>query len=62
MNNVETLKYFNLKFLKKYLLMVREASFTNMLEAGPYLYMGKERIEHEFKYKTLIMKTRLKKC
>jgi hypothetical protein len=50
MNNIEIFKYFNMKFLKKYLLMIREASFTNMLSAGPYLYMGRERIEHEFKY------------
>jgi len=33
--------------------MVRDASFTNMLDAAPYLYMGRERIEHEFKYKDI---------
>lgn len=51
--NYDIFKYFNMKFLKKYLLMIREASFTNMLSAGPYLYMGRERIEHEFKYKDI---------
>jgi hypothetical protein len=33
--------------------MIRESSITNMLSAAPYLYMGRERIEHEFKYKDI---------
>ena len=33
--------------------MIRDASFTNMYGAGQYLYMGRERIEHEFKYKDI---------
>ena len=33
--------------------MIRESSITNMLAAAPYLYMGRERIEHEFKYKEI---------
>jgi hypothetical protein len=53
MDNIDVFKYFNMKFLKKYLLMIREASFTNMYGASPYLYMGRERIEHEFKYKDI---------
>jgi hypothetical protein len=53
MDNIDVFKYFNMKFLKKYLLMIREASITNMYGAGPYLYMGRERIEHEFKYKDI---------
>ena len=53
MNNIELFKYFNIKFLKKYLLMVRESSITNMMGASPYLYMGRERIQHEFKYKDI---------
>jgi len=53
MNNIDVFKYFNMKFLKKYLLMIRESSITNMLAAAPYLYMGRERIEHEFKYKEI---------
>ncbi|NBU81944.1 MAG: hypothetical protein EBS55_09890 [Flavobacteriaceae bacterium] len=44
-------KHFNMKFLKKYLLMIRASGITNMYGASPYLYMGRERIEHEFKYK-----------
>ena len=53
MDNIDVFKYFNMKFLKKYLLMIRDASFTNMYGASPYLYMGRERIEHEFKYKDI---------
>ena len=53
MDNIDVFKYFNMKFLKKYLLMIRESSITNMYGASPYLYMGRERIEHEFKYKDI---------
>jgi hypothetical protein len=53
MDNIDVFKHFNMKFLKKYLLMIRKASFTNMYGASPYLYMGRERIEHEFKYKDI---------
>jgi hypothetical protein len=53
MNNIDVFKYFNMKFFKKYLLMIRDASFTNMYGASPYLYMGRERIEHEFKYQDI---------
>jgi hypothetical protein len=52
-NNVDVFKNFNMKFLKDYLLMVRESSIVNMFAAGPYLYIGKDRIEHEFKYKDI---------
>jgi len=53
MNNIDVFKYFNMKFLKKYLLIIRESGITNMYAAGPYLYMGRERIVHEFKYKDI---------
>jgi hypothetical protein len=53
MDNIDLFKYFNIKFLKKYLLMVRDSSITNMFGASPYLYMGRERIQHEFKYKDI---------
>jgi hypothetical protein len=53
MKNLDVFKYFNMKFFKKYLLMVRDSSITNMLGASLYLYTGRERIEHEFKYKEI---------
>jgi hypothetical protein len=42
---------FNTRFLGEYLEKVRESGITNMFGASQYLYMGKERLEHEFKYK-----------
>lgn len=51
MENIDVFKHFNMKFLQKYLLMIRASGITNMYGASPYLYMGRERIEHEFKYK-----------
>lgn len=49
-SNIESFKHFNVKFLVKYLLMIRESGIVNMLGAAPYLYMGRDRIAHEFKY------------
>ena len=49
--NINAFKFFNMKFLNEYLRKVRESSIVNMFGAAPYLYMGKDRIEHEFKYK-----------
>lgn len=51
MENIDVFKHFNMKFLQKYLLMIRASGITNMYGASTYLYMGRERIEHEFKYK-----------
>ena len=44
---------FNTRFLGEYLEKVRESGITNMFGASQYLYMGKERLEHEFKYKDI---------
>ena len=46
-------KSFNMKFLYKYLILIKKSAIVNMFGAAPYLYMGKERIEHEFKYKDI---------
>lgn len=51
--NGEIFKFFNMKFLQKYLIAVRDSGITNMFGASPYLYLGSERIEHEFKYKEI---------
>lgn len=53
LKNIDIFKYFNMKFLKSYLMDIRESGITNMFGAAPYLYMGKDRIEHEFKYKDI---------
>jgi len=51
--NIDILKYFNWKFLQKYLIMVRDSGITNMFGAAPYLYIGKNKIEQEIVYKDL---------
>jgi hypothetical protein len=42
-----------MRFLKSYLLDVRESGITNMFGASPFLYMGKDRVKHEFGYKDI---------
>jgi hypothetical protein len=49
--NADMWKNFNIRFFQKYLIAVRDSGITNMFGASPYLYLGKERIQHEFKYK-----------
>ena len=51
--NIDTFRFFKMGFLRKYLLAIREASFVNMFQASPYLWMGRDRLEHEFKYKDI---------
>jgi hypothetical protein len=52
-NNIDVFRFFKMGFLHKYLLAVRESSIVNMMESAPYLWMGRERIKHEFKYKNI---------
>lgn len=52
-NNKELLQNFNMEFFHKYLLIIRKSGIVNMLGSAPYLYMGKERIKHEFKYRNI---------
>ena len=51
--NKSIVENFNTKFLGDYLEKVRQSGITNMFGSSPYLYLGKERIEHEFKYKNI---------
>jgi hypothetical protein len=48
--NRELFRYFNHGLLHRYLKALRSSSITNMFGARPYLYMGRERIEHEHHY------------
>jgi hypothetical protein len=43
-------EYYDIKLIKKFLDALRLSSVTNMHQAGQYLYLGKDRIEHEHKY------------
>lgn len=51
--NKEVLKYFDMKFFKEYLDTLRETGIVNMFGASPYLFMGRDRIKHEFTYKDI---------
>lgn len=50
MDNMDIPKNFNTKFLTKYLIKLRDSGITNMFGAAPYLWIGKDRIEHEHHY------------
>jgi hypothetical protein len=49
-NNIDLLKHFNINLIVDFLLKLRDSGVINMFQAAPFLYMGKERIEHEFYY------------
>jgi hypothetical protein len=51
--NIDVFKFFKMGFLYKYLKLVRMASIVNMFQSPPYLWMGSERIKHEYKYKDI---------
>jgi hypothetical protein len=51
LSNSESFTEFNMRFLYNYLKKVRESSVVNMFESPPLLYLGSDRIAHEFKYK-----------
>lgn len=42
---------FDTKLIVDYLLKIRDSGIVNMFGAAPFLYLGKQRIEHEFVYK-----------
>jgi hypothetical protein len=50
MANKDVFKMFDLKFLFSFLEKLRESSVINMFGASPYLYMGKDKIEHQHYY------------
>lgn len=52
--NRELFKHFNHALLHRYLKALRSSSITNMFGARPYLYMGRERIEHEHYYDNIL--------
>ena len=52
-NNKIIVECFDTRFLGEFLEKIRQSGITNMFGASPYLYMGRERIENEFKYKNI---------
>jgi len=51
--HTELNRTYNLRKIYEYLEKVRKSGITNMYGASPLLYMGKDMIEHEFKYKDI---------
>lgn len=49
-NQRDVLNNFDVRFFKKYLNTLKESGIVNMFGASPYLYMGRNRIKHEFTY------------
>jgi dsDNA-binding SOS-regulon protein len=50
LRNADKFKNYDIRFLRNYLMKLRESGITNMFGAARFLYMGEERIAHEFKY------------
>lgn len=46
-------KYYNVKQIFNYLNLLQKTGITNMFGAASFLYIGKEMLEHEFKYKEI---------
>jgi len=44
---------FDMRYLFSYLLKVRESGIVNMMGASDYLWLGSDRIQHEFIYKNI---------
>lgn len=49
-DNIDVLRYFDVHKIDDFLLKIRESGIVNMHQSSPYLYLGKERIAHEFYY------------
>jgi len=47
-SNPEVFENFDYKFLKKYLLKLRDSGVINMFQAAPFLYSGKEWIDRYY--------------
>jgi hypothetical protein len=48
--NIDTFRFFKMKFFQEFLKKIRECGVTNMFGAAPYLYMGRQRMEVDFNY------------
>lgn len=48
--NLDAFQNFDMGFLVKFLMVLRESGIVNMFGASQYLYMGKKRIEYQHHY------------
>lgn len=51
--NIDVFTNFKMRYLHEYLKKVRDCGVVNMLQAAPLLYMGKDRMEHMFKFQDI---------
>ena len=51
--NIDVFTNFKMRYLHEYLKKVRDCGVVNMYQAAPLLYMGKDRMEHFFKYQDI---------
>lgn len=50
MENTELFRNFKMKFLKEYLVSLAKCGVVNMFQSAPYLWMGRNRMELDFRY------------
>ena len=53
LKNIDVFQYFKMRYLHEFLKKVRECGAVNMFTAAPFLYMGKNRMEHMFVYQDI---------
>jgi len=51
--NIDVFTNFKMRYLHEYLKKVRDCGVVNMFQAAPLLYMGKDRMEHMFKFQDI---------
>jgi hypothetical protein len=51
--NINVFTNFKMRYLHEYLKKVRECGAVNMFTAAPFLYMGRDRMEHMFAYQDI---------
>jgi len=51
--NIDVFTNFKMRYLHEYLKKVRDCGVVNMFQAAPLLYMGRDRMEHMFRYQDI---------
>lgn len=51
--NIDVFTNFKMRYLHEYLKKVRDCGVVNMFQAAPLLYMGRDRMEHMFKFQDI---------
>ena len=51
--NIDVFTNFKMRYLHEYLKKVRDCGVVNMFQAAPLLYMGKDRMEHMFRFQDI---------